>query len=74
MLSDMDFGDDDDVLGHLKYSNAKEPQVYKNDDFEQLCEAWVNEKCAPDILRYEHDLLTDLLEMVDTQVIPFFTT
>jgi hypothetical protein len=70
MLSDMDIqmDGDDDVLGHLKYSSTKDHQVYKNDDFERLCEAWVNEKCAPDILGYERDLVTDLLEMVEMQV------
>ena len=55
MISDFEF---------LSDSN----DVYQNDDFLQLTQAWVNEKGAPEILNYEHHLVQNLLEMIETQV------
>ena len=58
MLSDPDF----------LLDSFAEPESYENDDFTRLCQAWVNEKCAPELLAFEEQLVENLLEMVETQV------
>ena len=53
---------DDDYLDPLDTS------PYSNDDFQKLCQSWVNEKNAPELLSFEEVVVLNLLEMVETQV------
>lgn len=39
-----------------------------NDDFLRLKQAWTNEKCSPDLLPYEHDIVTVLLDQIKSKV------
>ncbi|KAI8821680.1 uncharacterized protein EV422DRAFT_427775 [Fimicolochytrium jonesii] len=40
---------------------------YFNDDVRTLTQWWVNERCAPEILPYQDELVRSLLEMVEAQ-------
>ena len=42
-------------------------ETYVNDDYEKLVRAWINEKCAPELLQYQELLVLNLLEMCEMQ-------
>ncbi|TPX31344.1 hypothetical protein SmJEL517_g05305 [Synchytrium microbalum] len=56
MLAEID-DDDTDI----------DPATYANDDVKSLTQAWVNERCAPEVLPYEDGLMTNLMEMLEVQ-------
>ena len=44
------------------------PDTYHNDDCQALTKWWVNERFAPELLPYQADLVSGLMEMVEHQV------
>ena len=48
-------------------------QTYVNSDVKSLTQAWINERCSPELLPYEGPLITNLIEMLDAQVCVFMS-
>ncbi|KAI9209470.1 uncharacterized protein BJ171DRAFT_620932 [Polychytrium aggregatum] len=41
--------------------------VYENDDCKVLTQAWINERCAPELLPFETQVVANLTEMIEAQ-------
>ncbi|TPX56638.1 hypothetical protein PhCBS80983_g04388 [Powellomyces hirtus] len=51
----------------LNDDNDEDDTTYFNDDIRSLTQWWINERCAPELLMYQADLVESLMEMMEAQ-------
>lgn len=61
--------DIDEILPAYEDQGSKgEKGQYYNDDVKKILEAWLNERYSPELLNYQDELISNLIEMLEAQV------
>lgn len=68
MLTDMDPSLEMMDIDDFTFSSDTVADTYFNDDVQALTQWWINERCAPELLPYQKELVLSLMEMLDAQV------